>query len=363
MLGQRSLRLGLLVTVTIAVLAVAWAGVQGGIPDSRGDGGRPTPAGRAVGLVAAVEDVPAATAVRYGVRDSAGHTMDTAKIIAAPAGGYLAVYHFSRGERFAVALARSTDLLHWTYVRVLARRASQPYIWPLPSGEFVVGWESHLRGYRRLSFRYYASSAHLMTGRADRSFDAPHTLVPARRYAEGTPNIYSVTLAPDIDHSAIEVGFHYFRDGEVDRQARGLLRDFSEWKTRREPAVDAAIEASGVGGNIGDRDHVVYRCGDYNLVEGQRRRDDFGSWRVFLWDWRLGTARELAIRTHRGSSAFANPALTTLRGPDGAPVIVVSLFVPSDGAASGEAGQLIYYRKTSGQAPGACPASVASDVR
>ena len=62
-----------------------------------------------------LEDVPGATAYRYNAADSAGHSMDTAKIIADPAGGYLAVYHTNTGSYFQVSLATSSDLVHWQY--------------------------------------------------------------------------------------------------------------------------------------------------------------------------------------------------------------------------------------------------------
>lgn len=82
-----------------------------------------------------------------------------------------------------------------------------------------------------------------MAGQASRSFDAPHTLVPTRKYAEGTPNIYVVSA----DRSHIDVGFHYFRQGKVDRQARGVLTGFADWSTRREPQIDQAIASCGGG--------------------------------------------------------------------------------------------------------------------
>ena len=46
-------------------------------------------------------DVVGSTGHRYGVRDSDGNTMDTAKIIANPSGGYLAIYH--RGDEVKLA--------------------------------------------------------------------------------------------------------------------------------------------------------------------------------------------------------------------------------------------------------------------
>src|SRR5688572_33370236 len=75
-----------------------------------------------------LENVTAAAGWRYGARDSAGNTMDTAKIVADPAGGFLAVYHTFIGGTGVVKLARSTDLLNWTYHRDLRSGAHQPTI-------------------------------------------------------------------------------------------------------------------------------------------------------------------------------------------------------------------------------------------
>jgi hypothetical protein len=289
-----------------------------------------------------VENVPDARSA-FGVRDSAGNTMDTAKIIEDPAGGYLAVYHSQREGVFTVSVATSDDLLRWTHRGDLASHASQPYLTAVRDGGFVVVWEADTTGYDWLSFRFYPSRDRLFAGDPERVFDAPHTLVPARRWAEGTPNVRAARLAPDIDHSVIDVGFHYWWNGDVDRQARGRLTGFCDWTTMRERRIDDAVLTYGVRGNIGDRDSLVLGGESFTLVEGQYTKGDFGSWRVFLYSPRSGTARALAIRTPGGSSAFANPAATVLRGPDGVPTLAVSLFLPSEGAAPGEAGQLVYY--------------------
>jgi len=41
-----------------------------------------------------------------------------------------------------------------------------------------------------LRFMYYRTVERLVAGTVDRVFDAPHTLVPPGRFAEGTPNLY-----------------------------------------------------------------------------------------------------------------------------------------------------------------------------
>ena len=57
------------------------------------------------------------------------------------------------------------------------------------------------------------------------SFDIPQTLSPC---AEGTPNIFSVT------DNVIDIGFHFYDNCIVDRQARGTLTDFNVWQAAPE---------------------------------------------------------------------------------------------------------------------------------
>ena len=74
-------------------------------------------------------------------------------------------------------------------------------------------------------------------------------------------------------------------------------------------------------------------------------KGDFGSWRLYLHNWQTGTAAYLPVTTHGGSTAFANPTITLVTSPAGKPAVVATLFVPTEGAAPGEAGQLIYFRE------------------
>jgi hypothetical protein len=64
---------------------------------------------------------------------------------------------------------------------------------------------------------------------------------------------------------------------------------------------------------------------------------------VYLYDRAAGTAQRLNIVTHGRSRAFANPTATLLRDPAGRQAVMVTLFVPMEGAAPGEAGSLLYH--------------------
>ncbi len=124
-----------------------------------------------------------------------------------------------------------------------------------------------------------------------------------------------MSLTPDIDHSIIDVGFHYQRNCDLDRQARGRLTNFTTWTAAADTGADdrltAAAAAQGrvVNGNIGDRDSALFDNIRYALYEVQYVKGDFGSWRLYLHNWQTGTATYLPVTTHGGSTAFANPTV------------------------------------------------------
>jgi len=167
-----------------------------------------------------IEDVTQATASRYGVVDDRGHEMDTVKIIAVPeSGGFVGLYHSFRQDSgtYAVHLATSRDLLYWTWQGELAEDASMPTIKPASDGGYVVAWEQEPPNHVRLT--YYRSWMDLLAGRASKSFDAPLMLSTC---AEGTPNLYAASS------TAVDVGFHFYRDCTLDREARGAT-DWHSW--------------------------------------------------------------------------------------------------------------------------------------
>jgi hypothetical protein len=287
-------------------------------------------------------DVRNAAAYRYGARDSLGNRMDTAKVIQSPQAGYLAVYH--SGD--VCHLAVSDDLMTWTPRAVIDQPATQPTIATAPDGGLLTAAEFNHGHGGQLRIRYWATLDALLRGRATRDFLAPRTLSTCN---EGTPSIRRIVFDPDVDASVIQLGLHYHRRCRVDRQARGTLTDFGSWTAAADPALDAAVvhaaKAGGqrIGGNIGDRDQVRYRGRAYDLIEAQGREGDFASWRVYLVDRAAMVARRVEVVTHGGSTAFANPTATWLRDPSGRGAIMVTLFLPVEGAAAGEAGSLLYY--------------------
>jgi hypothetical protein len=298
----------------------------------------------AVGLIG---DVIGADRCRYGARDSAGNVMDTLKIIDSPAGGYLGVYH--TGD--TVNLAVSDDVLTWTLVTCLDDEATQPTIRALPSGGYLTGVEFNTQrgsgGMLRL--RHYPDLGALLAGRFDRDRTIPRTLSACN---EGTPHFATVEWGSGIDRSVIEVGFHYQRRCDVDRQALGVLSGFDRWDPAADTACDERIMTAAaaayrrVRGNIGGRDTVWVDGVSQTVYEVQHRRNDFGSWRIYVEDRHTGEVSPVPVSTHGGSTAFANPKVTAIRSPSGVPALAVTLFVPMEGAAPGEAGELIHYTET-----------------
>jgi hypothetical protein len=292
-------------------------------------------------LAGLLGDVRAAGAFRYDARDSAGNRMDTAKVIGGPAGGYLAVYH--SGE--VCHLATSDDLMEWAHRAVVDEPATQPTIAATAGGGLLTAAEFNDGQGGRLRIRHWPTLDALLAGRPTREFLAPRTLSACN---EGTPSIRRVGLDGGPDGSRIELGFHYHRGCQVDRQARGTLTGFRTWTAATDPELDAAVEraaaAAGerIGGNIGDRDHLRHLGRDYDLIEAQGRRGDFATWRVYLHDRAAGTTERLEVVTHKGSTAVANPTATRLRDPAGRDAIMATLFLPMEGAAPGEAGSLLY---------------------
>ncbi|MEU1118473.1 hypothetical protein [Streptomyces sp. NPDC005879] len=317
----------------VAALALALAAALVVAQLARADAA-PASAGTAR-LAALAEDVTAADGHRYDARDHTGRTMDAAQIEQAQDGTYLAVYHTLLSDgRFHAAVATSADLRHWQRRHDFGPGTHQATLAHDGRGGYVLAYEKDPRNH--IAVRAYRSLRALLDGHAHRSFDAPLTL---SRCAEGTPSITAVRGA------TVHLTGHYRAGCDTDRQLRATLTGFRHWHAEPDRRLDRAVRSRGNGGNIGDRAPVELGGRRVVLVEGQGRPGDFGSWGTYAYDPVSGRADRLAIRTHGGSHAFANPSATLLTDPRGQPALLVSLFVPTEGSAPGEAGQLLYWRE------------------
>lgn len=300
-------------------------------------------------VATALEDVAGAPARVYAARDERGTSLDCLDVLALGPGDYLGVHHVLAGGVFETHLVVSRDLLRWRFAAVLAEHADMPTLAALPGGGFVLAYERTGPAGRtsQLAFRRYEDLAALQAGRAADAFLAPRTLSDTN---EGTPDIAVV------DARRLAVTFHYFADTDgngsedADRQAGGLLEDFERWNAAPRPEVDAAfLHAQRLhpgfdappDGNIGDRS--AFAVGSRRLVahEAQYAFGDFSTWRLWLRDPAAGTLTPLVLHTDGGSTAFGNPSVRVVPDPAGRPVLFESAYVFAQGAAPGEAGELI----------------------
>jgi hypothetical protein len=114
------------------------------------------------------------------------------------------------------------------------------------------------------------------------------------------------------------------------------LTNFSTWKAQTDSNLNTLFTSLGtIKGNVGDRDGFFHQGKPYSLVEGQYTKNDFSTWRPYLFDRTSNSLTSLAMRTHAGSSSFGNPTYTDLTLPDGKKGFVSTQFIFSEGAAPG----------------------------
>jgi hypothetical protein len=291
-------------------------------------------------LAAALGDVTRAAAHRYGVRDDRNVTMDCLKVVQIAPGDYLGVSHaLQRGpnERFLLNLARSSDLLNWRHITTLDGNASQGELYRDRDGSFLLAYEHDEPNSCFVRVRRYADRAALEKGRFATEITLGRTLAPT---AEGTPSIERVTA------DEIALRFHYYRNGDVDRAAKGILRGWRNWRTEVDEGINRAVESYGVRGNIGGRAKFTHRGKPYYVQEGQGGKNDWASWRLYLMDGaEQGGKRAVVpfpIKTHGGATSFANPFVAPVPEPGKPNRYFVSAFMPSEGNPSGESGELVY---------------------
>lgn len=290
-------------------------------------------------LAAYIQNIANADGHQYNIVDSAGNSMDCAKIIPNPnvSGQFIAVYHTYTSGVGRVNLATSTNLTTWTFVRSLAgstnNNATQPTIKEVGSA-FMLAWEQEPNNHIKVV--YYNSWTALQSGTIANSYDLPRQ---QSTYAEGTPNIYSATP------TSADIGFHYYKDGQVDRQARGTMTNWNSWTSTKKTAVDSAILYWGVSANIGDRDAITFKGYQFQIMEGGGDNSNFGAWRCYLYDFTSGNADKLSINTNNQSVAFANPTiqLITINGQE---AVLCTAFIPSENSGAGEAGTVVYWNYT-----------------
>jgi hypothetical protein len=333
--------------IAVAAVAVAAAGTTVVLTadDERAPARAATVAGgpRFQAVRRTIERVDRADGVRYDVKDDRGRNLEGLKVVATGVAGarrYVGVSHHARGGTLDVQVVTSRDLLTWRGGRTLQRDASQATVRRLRDGSYLVAWERHAPR-NHVALRHYADLDALLAARHDARFDAPLTLAPT---AEGTPDIRAVDLRDGTADSTIELGLHVYADGDVDRQALATLEDFTRWTARPRTALDADLDALGLRGNHGDRDTFRVEGRDYEVLEAQRRKGDWSSWRTYLRDGATGALAPLRMRFRFGQSAYGNPTASVLPGPDGGTVLFTSAFLFTEAAPRGAGSAIAYTR-------------------
>jgi hypothetical protein len=283
-------------------------------------------------------------APRFGVHDSAGHTMDTLKVVdsgqPAPYDRYVGVYHFLSGTTFVTAIATSNDLVRWTYRANLGTHASQPTIARLATTpvSYWTAWEVDCARGSCIEVRHYPTFNALTSGVARLQHVIPRSMPGDCN--EGTPNFFSRPSATRLD-----IGFHYNSTCHTgtDREARGRLTGLGSswaWSATANQAIDGMLTKAGASGNHGDRDRILFKGKAYRIYEAQLQPAVFESFRPFLYDGQ--TMTRLSVRTSCGATAFANTSTSRVTLPSGAPGVFVAHFIFGSGAGTCGSGEMTY---------------------
>jgi hypothetical protein len=318
----------------------------------------PANAMAATGFVSGVEN-PLPGQRIFQAKDNLGVSLDTIKIVESgdATDKYVGVYH-QKATPENVYVATSPNLTTWTRRAELTpglSSGSQPTIARYGGSFFVAYEESKLcpdgSTKRCIRVQNYPWLGALLSGTP--YFDRTLHLLNDTS-CEGTPNFFGTP-----NFTSIDIGFHYNInrcDAGFDRQSRGLLIGFGstdQWSLHpvSQAGCDAKLSSLGAGGNHGDRDAGTYNGEDWRLYEAQGTSGDFSTWRNYATKDACVTMQKLNINTPGGSVAFANPTFTPLTLPNGRPGVVVTQFVPTEGNASSEVGELIYWFETDPPAP------------
>jgi hypothetical protein len=303
-------------------------------------------------------------AVRNSLHDTAGNTMDTAKVIQASPGNYLAVY----ATGAMIKLATSTDLVNWHYATDLDTSATQPYIAREANGSYIVADEKYdtngaASGSSHLYFIHYINLSALLAGKWDWFAVPPsnRSMRGDRFYSlcnEGTPDINGISPIGKRGFVVVSFGFHYNSHcgaAGPDREAYGTFQvttiasstgqATARWSTTKDTARDDAVDGIGYTGSHGGRDDLTWHNWRFSIQEAQcgsqirsvcaagNTAYDYTSWRYVLYDYSNQKAYPVAVPASveklNGAIAMChgNPKMAVMNNPQGTPVLVVTGFI------------------------------------
>lgn len=277
-----------------------------------------------------------ATHKRYNAKDDKGVGLDCLSVESLGNGKYVGVHHALIDGVFQLRLVESIDLLNWKHVRVIDTHAHQGTLF-MVGEKWLMAWEKDGPNGNWIRVTAFDAGHLLVRGTVAKQIDLPRH---HSQNAEGTPSIRTINYDNGWDKSKIGIRFHYWRGGDVDRQAEGVLTNFRDWTSTERKTVNQPLEST-YRGNIGDRTGFSAAKASYEVLEAQYRKNDWASWRILLSQ--NGAAfKEIAMKSDKGSTSFANPAVASLILPNGKRGLFVSYFLPSQGNAKEESGQLVF---------------------
>lgn len=314
----------------------------------------PTAEASAVQIERMIDEVPSLVTGRASVdtTDNLGEQLGALDPIPDPAGGYLGVYHSpyrSRGGwTFRVSLAHSSDLLHWTRIRVLdGTGASMPTLRRIPGSDgYILAYEKTAPGGDLIRVVYYRSRTSLLAGRAAVRRTLPRSLSP---YNNGTPTILWIDWHGSAARSLMELGFHYQSESHhhpaADREAVGLLAGLKRWSARKDVVADRDLSAQGLHGNHGDWRQFSFDTFLWRTYEAQERYDNFATWHVVLYNPSSRATYLLSLELDSSRiTSLGNPIVREEPAPSGqGQVLVVTAFVFA-ASSPGLTGELVYYQ-------------------
>ncbi len=270
---------------------------------------------------------------KYGVKDNLGRGLDGLKLEQEPNGSYLGVYHTLIGpDKFCLRLASSPILATQTWTHrtdIDCDFASQGELKRLPDGKYLLAFEKNPNHRPYIQVRLYNSAADLIANRVARAYDLPRT---PKANSDGTPNFRWIRYNGNPDTMTIEIGFHYNRasDGK-DINAIGFVRGLRAFDSYEHTVLNRLMESK-VGWHIGDRSFIQYKGRSYTLIEGMATKDDWNSWRLFLFDEAAQTLQQVDFATPKNSPSHGNPNLNIVQVGDELRLVgTVFIFETSEG--------------------------------
>lgn len=247
----------------------------------------------------------------YSLRDHAGRSLDALEIEQEDANRLVGLYHTLIGpDKFClrVATAQTLAIKTWQHVNDIdCDYASQGELKRLPDGKYLMAYEKNPTGRRPyIRFRFYDSYQALLANQYSRQFDAPMT---AGANADGTPNFRWIRYSGNPDTMTVEIGFHYNRSSDSrDINAIGFMRGFQSFDSYTHTALNDRLSMY-AGWHLGDRTFIQYQGRNYTLVEAMTVKNDWNSWRLFLYDEGSGHIEPISFATPLNSPSHGNPSL------------------------------------------------------